>query len=933
MNGMEKRMSVTRAVGAVALAATLAAAPLQGQMGPWEPQIPEDAGTHPTGTLLIQNIDTIWTATGQVLAGADILIVDGVIRELGTGLRVPSGAQVVDGSGMTAIPGIVDEHSHIAMSASNEFTAPLVPEVRVIDALQPDDFGIYRALSGGITTARIMHGSSNPVGGQSAVIKTRWGMEDTHDLLLPGAPRFVKFALGENVTRKGSGFGNDARFPHSRQGVEAIYRQAFTAAREYREAWRAYEANPRGAAVPPRRDLRLEALTEIMEGKIRVHAHSYRSDEILMLMRVAEEFGFRIDVFTHVLEGFKVAAEMAEHGAAGSTFTDWWQYKREAFDATPYNAALMHEAGVLTGINTDIPWLQSFMVAEIAKPVKYGGVSREDALRMFTLNPARMMHIDDKVGSLEVGKQGDVVLLSGSPFDSFTRVEKTIVDGIVYYDLSAEEETRGERIITQDLISPATSDPAVSSAPGSGAGAAMDSPAEAGSAGAAMDSPAGASPAHPAMDSPAGAGASSGPSAGTPAPRPQEAVTALVGGTVHPVSGPAIPNGVVVISGGTIQAVGTRSAIQIPAGARQVDVSGQHVYPGLIDAVSNLGLLEFGQVGQATDLLEVGRYNPHVRAIAAVQPHYPDLQVARMNGITAAGVAQATGTIQGTMGVVAINDQDTWERVAIQTDGPLLVDFPVNGSGPDDQEPELDGERVEELMEAFTRALEYDASPSVANVPTRRFEANDWGGDRVFLEAMGPAVRGEVPVIIRADTEWEIRHVLLFLEEFPMLRGVILGGREASEVAEELAAAGVPVILNHDAAYQPTPDRDLSITASYRNAARLVAAGVTVGFSSDEGSGGDGLVRNLPYTAAWSVAFGLPEEAALRAVTLNNARILGLEDRMGSLEPGKRADVIVTDGSPLQMLTTIRHMFVGGVEVDPMDNKHTRLYEEFRGRR
>jgi imidazolonepropionase-like amidohydrolase len=704
--------------------------------------------------------------------------------------------------------------------------------------------------------------------------------------------------------------------------VEAIYREAFTAAQAYRDVWAAYEEDPDAFAVPPRRDLRMEALQEIMEGKIRIHAHSYRSDEILMLMRIAEEFGFRIDVFTHVLEGYKVASEMAEHGAAGSTFTDWWQYKREAFDATPYNAAIMQAHGVLTGINTDIPWLQSFMAAEIAKPVKYGGVSREDALRMFTLNPARMMYIDDKVGSLEVGKQGDVVLLSGSPFDSFTRVEKTIVDGIVYYDLSAEETTRGERIITQDLISPATSPASqgslqdlardvteVSVAGGPSAG-------EPGSGGSGAAAP--------------GLSAAVGVDVAAPA---QEAVTALVGGTVHPVSGPAVQDGVVVIQGGTISAVGPRSQVEIPAGARQVDVSGRHVYPGMIDATSNLGLLEFGQVGQASDLREVGRYNPHIRAIAAVQPHYPDMKVARMNGLTAAGVAQATGTIQGTMGVVALSDEDTFERVAIQADGPLMVDFPISGSGPDDGEPKLEGERVEELMEIFRRAGTYAEAPSVSDDPTRRFEANVWGGDKVFLEAMVPAIRGEVPVFFRADTDWEIRHVLLFAEEFPTIRPVILGGTQAFRVADQLARADVPVVLTLSAAYRPTPDRDDSITASYRNAARLVAAGVRVGFASDEGAGGDGLARNVPYMAAWSVAFGLPEDAAVRAVTLDNARILGLGDTMGSLEPGKRADILVTDGSPLQMLTSIEHMFVGGVEVDPMDNKHTDLYEAFIQRR
>ncbi|HEX9886763.1 MAG TPA: amidohydrolase family protein, partial [Longimicrobiales bacterium] len=451
-----ERRNVTGAI-ALVLAATLATAAGAQE---WEPQIPADAGTYPVGSLLIQNLDTIWTAAGQVLAGADILIVDGVIREIGVGLTASGDTEVIDGSGMNAIPGLVDEHSHTAMSATNEFSAPLVPEVRVIDALTTEDFQIYQALSGGVTTARIMHGSSNPIGGQSAVIKMRWGMEASHDLLMPGAPRFVKFALGENVTRKGGGFSDDARFPHSRSGVEAIYREAFTAAGAYRDVWQRYEDDPRSFRVAPRRDLRMDALLDIMEGRIRIHAHSYRSDEILMLMRVAEEFGFRIDVFTHVLEGYRVATEMAEHGAAAATFSDWWLYKIEAYDAIPHNAAILQEHGVLTAINTDIPWLQGFLYKEIAKPMRYGGLSKEEALRMFTLNPARMMLIDDKVGSLEVGKQGDVVLLNGSPFDAFSRVEKTIVDGIVYFDISDEEGTRGERIITEeDLISTVSDGP------------------------------------------------------------------------------------------------------------------------------------------------------------------------------------------------------------------------------------------------------------------------------------------------------------------------------------------------------------------------------------------------------------------------------------------------------------------------------------------
>ena len=430
----------------LALAAVVAgwAAPTNAQ---WKMQIEPGAVEVPRSDLFIENIDSVWTATGEILEHASILIRNGVIRAIGSDLTAPSGVTVIDGRGMTAIPGLVDEHSHTAMRTTNEATAPIVPEVKVIDALSPEDFTIYQALSGGVTTARILHGSANPIGGQSAVIKMRWGMTDSKQLLLQGAPQSVKFALGENVTQKNfSGGLGPQRFPTSRAGVEAIYVEAFTAAQAYKQEWDAYRQNPRRFRVPPRRDLRLEALVEIMEGKMRVVAHSYRSDEIVMLMRVAERFGFKIDVLTHVLEGYKVADEMAAHGAAGGTFSDWWQYKLEAYDAIPYNAAVMEEHGVLTSINSDMSPLQPFMVYEFNKPVKYGGVSRENALRMLTINPARQMMIDDKVGTLEVGKHGDVVLLSGDPFDSYSRVEKTIIDGIVYYDLQREQETRREAV-------------------------------------------------------------------------------------------------------------------------------------------------------------------------------------------------------------------------------------------------------------------------------------------------------------------------------------------------------------------------------------------------------------------------------------------------------------------------------------------------------
>lgn len=899
-----------------------------------ELQIPRDSKLYPTGDMLIQNLDAVWTAAGQVLENASILIQDGIIRAIGPDLTGPEGVTVLDGRGLTAIPGLVDEHTHTGTLATNEGTVPVVPEVRAIDVLNPEDFNIYRALSGGITTARTMHGSANPIGGTSATLKMRWGMDTGEQLLLSGAPMFVKFALGENVTQKGSqgNPGREARFPASRQGVEAIFVEAFTAAREYKAEWDAYRQNPGSFRVPPRKDLRLETLVDVLDGRIQIHAHSYRADEILMLMRIAERFGFVIEDMTHVMEGYRVATEMAEHGAAGGTFSDWWDYKLEAYDAIPHNAAIMHEHGVLTALNSDISWLQSFMIYEFPKASKWGAVPKEEALRMLTLYPARILHMEDRVGSLEVGKDGDVALLNGDPFNTFVRMEKTIVDGIVYYDATDEAGTRKEPFHPLPPLPSATLPPPD------------------------VSWVAGAYDAGPATDLLDGSS------------------FAVVGSTVHPVSSPPIENGVVIVRNSHITAVGAASTITVPDDVPVVDGAGKHLYPGMIDPLTSLGIYEFGAVGQATDQFELGRYNPHVRAISAVVPYSAAINVARANGITSALVTQTGGTIQGTAGVIQLRG-DTYERMAIEEEAALMVSFPAARTAPgaadhweifdsrdheldaemaggispyfavapfeedpfrplpglgallpaaaDDPEPTLEGERMEELVALFRRAESYSRAPSVAQDPTEPFEANVWGGDRVILEALLPAIRGEMPVFFRADTEWQIKTLFAFLDEFPEIQGVLVGGTEAFKVAAELAERRLPVVIT--SAYAPTPNRDESILASFRNAAILQEAGVKIAF----GTGSTSDVRKLPYHAAHSVAFGLPAEEGLKAVTLNTAEILGLDDRIGSIEPGKRADLLLTDGNPLQVLTKIERMFISGVEVDPRDNKHDRLYREF----
>ena len=922
-------------------------------------QMPADEVHYPQGDLFIENLDAVWTAAGEVLENASILIRDGVIVEMGAGLAAPSGVQIIDGSGRTAIPGIVDEHSHTAMIGTNEGSAPIVPEVRVLDALNPDAFQIFQALSGGVTSARIMHGSSNPIGGQSAVIKMRWQMDEARQLLIPGAPRAVKFALGENVTRMSS--NNPTRFPASRPGVEAIYVQAFTAAQEYQELWERYEADPGSFRAPPRRDLRLEALVDIMNDEILVHAHSYRNDEILMLMRVAERFGFTIDNFTHILEGFRIADELREHGTGASTFSDWWQYKLEAYDAIPHNAALMAERGVLTALNSDLTWLQPFMTWEIPKPVQYGGASREEALRMLTLNPAIMMGVDDRVGSLEVGKDGDVVILTGDPFNAFSRVEYTVIDGVVYYDSNREVETRGEPV----LALPETA----------------------------------ADRYHAAADATLTTGAGSVQSVDMDQLEPVNAraeVVALVGGTIHPVSRDSFEDGVLVMAAGRIQAVGPRGQVEIPAGARQIDVSGRHLYPGMIDPVTYLGLFEIGSISQASrDRADLGDFSPHIRALGAYQPHGRAPFVARARGITSVLTAQTGGIIQG-MGSVVDLEGDTYERAAIRGEGALMVNLPVptnppggarggggnwqpfhdhhhegrdlvwagdeffqsgrvdgaHGAGDhehadeesagtlsfqsftsqvrslrnDGPEPALDGENMQRLTDFLDRAREYRESGTLARAADQPFEANLQSGDRAVLESMLPVLAGEIPVFFRADSEWQIRHLFLLLDTYPELRGVLVGGAEAHRLADQIAERDLPVILTRTR--RPTPDRDDSVNAIFRAATILHEAGVRIAFATDESAD----VRNLPEHVAVAISHGLPVEVGLRGVTMRPAEFLGLADEMGALDAGMRADVVVTDGHILQPLTRIESMFIAGIEVDPRDNDHDRAYEKFRDR-
>jgi imidazolonepropionase-like amidohydrolase len=393
-------------------------------------------------TLVIQNA-TILTVTHGNIEHGSILIRNGKIAEVGSGVKAPEGATVIDASGQFVIPGIIDCHSHIAIDGSVNEGGPSVSSMaRIPDVLNPDDMAIYYDLAGGVTSANVLHGSANAIGGQTIVIKLRWG-KPAAQLPFEGAMPGIKFALGENPKRSGfpSPAGIPQRYPATRLGVEETIRQAFTQAREYKKEWDDYRRRKAAGEqnlIPPRRDVTLDPLVEVLEGKRYVHAHSYRADEILMLMRVAKEFGFQVRTFQHVLEGYKIADELSAAGVGASTFSDWWSYKMEAYDAIPYNAALMSERGVVVSVNSDDAEEATHLNQEAAKSMKYGGLSQNDALKLVTLNPAIQLGIDARVGSIEAGKDADLAIYNHDPLSVYAVVQKTIIDGHVYFDRQSD---------------------------------------------------------------------------------------------------------------------------------------------------------------------------------------------------------------------------------------------------------------------------------------------------------------------------------------------------------------------------------------------------------------------------------------------------------------------------------------------------------------
>ena len=406
------------------------------------------------GSVLIKNA-TVLTVTKGNLESSDVLVQNGIITQLGKNLTAPAGVNTIDATGKYLMPGIIDAHSHVGLDVVNEGSAPITSEIRMKDVVNPTEIGIYRALAGGVTVSHAMHGSANVVGGQNATLKHRWGSMDPADVIMQDAPRTIKFALGENPTRV-HGRGNGIQ-PRSRMGVEAVIRNGFNEAIQYKKAWEKYnlaKVQKGNTTTPPAYSERLQTLADILDGKIIIHCHSYRADEIYMLINVIKDFNIKKVVFQHTNEGFKVAPEIAEYTMGASVFADWWAYKMEVYYSTAFNAAILQKNGAITSINSDSAELIRHLYHEAAKTQRYGGLTDEEALAMITINPAKQLGIEDKVGSIEVGKQADLVIFEGHPLSSYAVPQMTFVDGIKYFDIKKDNNDQRQWVAATEMVEP-----------------------------------------------------------------------------------------------------------------------------------------------------------------------------------------------------------------------------------------------------------------------------------------------------------------------------------------------------------------------------------------------------------------------------------------------------------------------------------------------
>jgi len=845
------------------------------------------------GDVLIRGA-TVWTAAREVLEETDVLVQKGRITRVGVGLKAPDGVFVVDGTKAHLTPGLIDPHSHLGVyplpslrgtADGNEWAAkPLTAQVRAEDAYWPQDPAIPRALAAGVTTAQILPGSSNLVGGWGVTVRLIPG-RTVDEVRFPGAPTGLKMACGENPKY---GYGKKGG-PFSRMGNVAWMRAAFQAAVEYRRKWRQHRAKVAAwrdkrtracdkgkghehavAPLPPERDLQLETLVRVMEGKVRVHWHCYRADDMAATMRVAEEFGFKVAAFHHASEAYKIRDLLAKHGAAAVTWINWWGFKAEATDAIPEGVALLHQAGVVATMHSDSSRVIQRLNHEGALAYYRGvqakiGLEPHDAVKFVTINAARVLGIQDQVGSIEVGKLGDLVLWDRAPLSVYARPTRVFVAGRLMFDRSKAPRPSDFELrvpVKPSLGKPPLRLPPAPLKPTAGEGAARATLAVIN-----------ATPFFPTQDS-------------------AKPVTVLIAGD---------------------RVVGLGPGLKPPAGARVIDAAGLVLTPGLIASETRLGLAEISMEPSASERVRgAGPVRAALDVATAINPRSWAVPVTRIEGVVTAVVRPAGGLVAGRYAAFDLMGQSPAEN-GLRT--PLAVRANLGLAGA----RAMGGSRARALMRLKellddARAL-LKAGKAVEARRYRKLSATV-----TQLRALAPVLKREIPLVVSVDRASDIRAALKFAKE-QKVRLVINGGAEAWRVAGEVAKANVPVLVNPDL---NAPESFDKLQARYDNAAILASRGVTVAFSA---VGDIHNIRSIRQMAGIAVARGLPRRAALQALTVNPARIFGLKDR-GSLAVGQRANLVLWDGDLFELKTRARHVIIGGKQV-PLVSRQTLLRDRY----
>jgi imidazolonepropionase-like amidohydrolase len=816
---------------------------------------------------------TILTGAGQEIPSADLVVAGGKIVAVGKAgeAAVPEGAQVVDLAGKVVIPGLVDTHSHVgiyprpaieAHQDGNEMTGPAQPGIRALDAIYPGDPGILMALAGGVTTANIMPGSGNVIGGQTLYVKYRPAATVEQMMVAPGQPLGgLKMANGENPKRA---YGGKNQAPGTRMKVASLQREQFLKAAAYKKKWDAFRAGQADAKEPDR-DLALEPLVEVLERKRTVHFHSHRADDIMSVVRLADEFGFEV-VVQHGTEAYKVAAELAKRKIGVSmTLVDSPGGKAEVLNLLEENPALLEKAGVALAINTDDFITESRFLLRTAAIAVRGGLSEAAALKALTLTPAAMMHLENRIGSIAPGKDADFVVLSGRPFSAYSQVLQTYIEGKKVYDRA---EGRQANLAIGGFALP--------------------------------DAEARPAPAPPADRPPALAAPAGGiPAAEVPADAPRLAVRA---GRLHVIGGPAIDDGVVLIEGGKITAVGKAGELAIPEGTPVLTAA--VATPGLIDAFTTLGVS--GWLNSPADQDQDEKSDPNqadVRTLDSFNPAEPLLRFALEHGVTVAQVTPGrVNAIAGQAGIFRTFGT-TAESMKLRSPSALVFNL---GEAPKSAYPNK-APSTRMGTASLIRSALAGAQPYRAKLDASKAGTGEAPDPDLKKSALALALSGEIPSIFAAHRADDLSTALRLSTEFGLKSQLALA-TEAYRIPEVVTAAKLPILAH-------PPMQRVGSPETYNTTLTLPGTLDRAGLPLAIGTGFEDYVpksRVLLYEASIAAANGLPHDRALRSITLGPAEILGLSDRFGSLTPGKSADLVLYDGDPFEYTTHVLTVLVDG---------------------